>query len=101
MVGGDRHSRLLVPLTTRYHGKLTSLRHCWDNWFARENMTKTYSPGQAAPVSGLYELVGPRGGRTGKERTVVKGEVLPPPPKPGMTYRIAERAHNTSGRNKR
>lgn len=64
-------------------------------------MAKKLKPGETAPVSGLYELLGPRGGHTGKERTVVKGEVLPPPPKPGMTYRIAERAHNTSGHNKR
>ena len=64
-------------------------------------MTKKLSPGEIAPVSGLYELIGPRGGHTGKERTVAKGEVLPPPPKAGMTYTIAARAHNKSGRNKR
>jgi len=64
-------------------------------------MAKTLKPGENAPVSGLYELIGPRGGRTGKERTVARGEVLPPPPKAGMSYRIAERAANKSGRNKR
>jgi hypothetical protein len=56
-------------------------------------------PGDVAPVSGLYELIGPRGGHTGKERTAVKGDVLPPTPKPGMQYKIAERAHNKSGHN--
>ncbi len=50
-------------------------------------------------MSALYELVGPRGGRTSKERTVARGEVLPPTPKPGMGYRIAERARNRSGHN--
>ena len=64
-------------------------------------MAKKLSPGESAPVSGLYELIGPRGGRTGKERTVAKGEVLPPPPRAGMTYRIAARAHNKAGHNKR
>lgn len=35
-------------------------------------------PGQRPPGSGQYEMVGPRGGRTGIERTVVKNEPLPP-----------------------
>jgi hypothetical protein len=60
---------------------------------------KQLNPGDIAPVSGLYELIGPRGGHTGKERTVVKGGVLPPTPKPGMSYEISERAHNNSGHN--
>ncbi len=64
-------------------------------------MPKELKPGEEAPVSGLYELIGPRGGPTGKERTVVRGEVLPPTPKAGMTYRIAERAHNKSGHNRK
>jgi hypothetical protein len=66
-----------------------------------KSMSKKYNPGENAPVSALYELIGPRGGHTGKERTVAKGEVLPPPPKAGMTYEIAERAHNKSGHNKK
>ena len=40
--------------------------------------------------SGLYETNGPRGGRTGEERTVTRGEPLPPPPKPGMTYQLVD-----------
>jgi len=64
-------------------------------------MKKKLKPGKEAPVSGLYELIGPRGGHTGKERTVARGAVLPPPPKAGMTYRIAERAHNKSGHNRK
>jgi hypothetical protein len=62
-------------------------------------MKKNLKPGEVAPGSGLYELIGPRGGHTGKERTAVKGEVLPPTPKAGMEYEISERAHNKSGRN--
>jgi hypothetical protein len=64
-------------------------------------MAKKLSPGDTAPVSALYELIGPRGGHTGKERTVAKGESLPPTPKAGMTYKIGTRAHNKSGHNKK
>ena len=48
-------------------------------------------PGQQAPASGQYEIIGPRGGKTGAERTVVKNEPLPPTPKPGQTYIIVDR----------
>lgn len=53
-------------------------------------MSKMYKPGQRAPKSAQYDLVGPRGGPTGKERTVTRGEPLPPTPKPGMGYKIAD-----------
>jgi hypothetical protein len=59
---------------------------------------KTYKPGQTAPASGQYGIVGARGGKTTVERTVVRGEPLPPTPRPGQTYRIADRTHNKSGR---
>lgn len=48
-----------------------------------------YKPGQSAPVSGQYEQIGPRGGK-GPEVTTVKGEPLPPTPKPHMTYRLVD-----------
>lgn len=54
-------------------------------------MSKTLKPGQTAPRSGQYEQVGPRGGGTGKERTVTKGEPLPPTPKSGMGYKLVDR----------
>lgn len=53
-------------------------------------MSKTLKPGQSAPKSGQYEQVGPRGGGTGKERTVTKGEPLPPTPKSGMGYKLVD-----------
>ncbi len=59
---------------------------------------KKLTPGTPAPVSAQYEIVGPRGGRTGQERTVVKGEPLPPTPSPGATFRIADRTKNGAGR---
>ena len=54
-------------------------------------------PGQTVPASGLYQIIGPRGGETGKERTMARGETAPPTPRPGESYRIAERARNKSG----
>jgi hypothetical protein len=57
-------------------------------------------PGNRAPASGQYERVGPRGGRTGHEVTVVRGEPLPPTPNPRSTYRIVDRTRNDSGRGK-
>ncbi|WP_454149565.1 YjzC family protein [Microbacterium lacticum] len=53
-------------------------------------MSQAYRPGQSAPRSGQYEQVGPRGGRTGAERTVTRGEPLPPTPKPGMGYLLVD-----------
>jgi hypothetical protein len=61
-------------------------------------MNKPLKPGSKAPVSAQYEIVGPRGGHTGKERTVVRGEPLPPTPKAGGGYRIADRTKNGAGR---
>lgn len=57
-------------------------------------------PGQKSPASAQVEIVGPRGGHTGDERTVVKGKPLPPTPKPGQGYRIADRTKNGAGRGK-
>lgn len=50
-------------------------------------------PGQSAPDSGQYVQVGPRGG-LGAERTVVRGEPLPPTPRPNMTYTLVDRTRH-------
>lgn len=50
-----------------------------------------FRSGQEAPFSGQYEMVGPRGGRTGIERTVVKGEPLPPTLSAGQEYRLVDK----------
>lgn len=63
-------------------------------------MKKHYKPGEKAPASGQAEIIGSRGGRTGEERTVVKGEPFPPTPKPGQEYEITDPTKNKSGRNK-
>jgi len=54
-------------------------------------MAKTFSPGQKAEDSGQYEIIGPRGGRTGEERTVTEGEPLPPTPEAGQRYVLADK----------
>jgi len=54
-------------------------------------MSQTYRPGQIAKTSGQYEIIGRRGGKTGVERTVTKGEPLPPPPEAGQKYKLADR----------
>lgn len=64
-------------------------------------MSNRLTPGTKAPASAQYEIVGPRGGRTGEERTVVRGEPLPPTPAAGQTYRIADRTRNNAGRKDR
>jgi hypothetical protein len=48
-------------------------------------------PGQKAPASGQYGIVNRGGNKTGNERTVTKGEPLPPTPKPGQTYVIVDK----------
>lgn len=62
-------------------------------------MSKTdgLKPGNDAPKSGQYEIIGPRGGRTGKEVTVSKGETMPPTPKTGQTYDLVDPTKNKSG----
>ena len=63
-------------------------------------MAKTYKPGQRADRSGQYAIIGPRGGSTGTERTVVSGEPLPPTPKPGQRYVMSDPTKNGSGKRK-
>jgi len=60
--------------------------------------TSGLKPGQTAPKSGQYEIIGPRGGKTGKERTIVKGETIPPPEKSGQTFTLVDPTKNKSGK---
>lgn len=63
-------------------------------------MAKQYKPGQMSPVSAQVEIVGPRGGKTGEERTVVRNEPFPPTPKPNQTYSVTDRTRNRAGRSR-
>jgi hypothetical protein len=55
-------------------------------------------PGETVPQSGLYQQIGPRGGK-GPEVTSVKGEPLPPAPVTvkGTTYKLVDPARHKSG----
>lgn len=61
-------------------------------------MAKPLKPGATAPRSGQYEILGPRGGPTGRERTVVRGEPLPPTPQSGQGYKLVDPTKNGSGK---
>lgn len=63
-------------------------------------MNKPLKPGTPAPASAQYEIVGPRGGHTGEERTSTQGRPLPPTPLPGQGYIVADRTNNGAGRSK-
>ena len=60
--------------------------------------SKPLKPGTPAPNSGQVEIVGPRGGRTGEERTVIRDKPLPPTPQPGQGYIVVDRTRNGAGR---
>ncbi len=49
-----------------------------------------FKPGESAPDSGQYQIIGPRG-QKGPERTVVKNEPFPPTPKRGSTFTIKDK----------
>jgi hypothetical protein len=55
-------------------------------------------PGQKTPESGIYKVVGPRGGKTGDEVTAVKGKPLPPTPKSGQGLVIADKTKHKDGK---
>jgi hypothetical protein len=57
--------------------------------------TSGLKSGQTVPVSGLYQQIGPRGGK-GSEVTFVKGEPLPPAPLKGTTYKLVDPAKHKS-----
>jgi hypothetical protein len=59
---------------------------------------KGQKPGEKADRSGQYEIIGPRGGHTGTERTIPKGHTIPPTPAPGQTLKIVDPTKNESGK---
>jgi hypothetical protein len=54
--------------------------------------------GETAKTSGQYGIIGPKGGKTGLEVTVVKGEPLPPTPKPGQTFVLVDKTKHKSSK---
>jgi hypothetical protein len=51
--------------------------------------SKSWKPGEKAPRSGQYQIVGPRGGK-GPERTVVKDEPFPPTRRQGEEFVLVD-----------
>ncbi|WP_330256924.1 hypothetical protein OG874_21595 [Nocardia sp. NBC_00565] len=62
---------------------------------------KPLKPGNKAPISAQYGVVGPRGGKTNKEVTGVKGKTLPPTARPGEGYVPVDPTKNGSGKPKK
>jgi hypothetical protein len=60
--------------------------------------TKGLKPGTPAPESGQYARRGQRGGKRGDEVTMVKGDRLPPTPKPGETYDLVDKTKHKGSR---
>lgn len=60
---------------------------------AKKSKSTNLRPGATTPISGQYERVGPRGGKTGSEVTSVKGNPLPPGKK-GERYRLVDRTRH-------
>ena len=58
--------------------------------------TPTYKPGQKAPTSGQYGVVGPKGCKTGTEVIVANGGTLPPTPKPGQGFVLVNKTKHKS-----
>ena len=61
-------------------------------------MAKNIKPGKDVPRSGQYKVVGPRGGETGQEVTLVKGKTPPPTKTPGGSYRLTDPTKHKSGK---
>ena len=57
-----------------------------------------HKPREKGPDSGQYGIVGPRGGKTGVEVTVSKGETLPPTPKPGQGFVLVDKTKHKGDR---
>ena len=61
-------------------------------------MKKILRPGQAAPSSAIYDMVGPRGGSTGEQVVSTASKSLPPTRRPGQGYVLAKPAHHKGTR---
>ena len=56
----------------------------------------THKPGEKAPESGIYDVVGPRGGDRGHQVTVVEDEPFPPTQESGERYVLAKKTKHKS-----
>ena len=94
-------TRCYVYSVTSPNGRVWSVTPPWDIFSPDvAAMADTYNSGERAPYSGQVEIVGPRGGRTGEERTVVQGEPLPPTREAGQRFVYVDRTRNGAGTGK-
>lgn len=61
-----------------------------DGVLPRSKIDVRMPPGAATPRSGIYEQVGPRGGRTGSKAVSTSGKPLPPTSKPGQGWTLVK-----------
>ena len=59
---------------------------------------RVLSPGTLAPRSGIYEQVGPRGGKTGEQADSTRGKPLPPTDRGNKGWTLVKAAHHRSGK---
>jgi hypothetical protein len=79
-------------------GQLLQLHLAPINRNAETKMANPFKPVKMAPCSGQYEIVGPRGGGTGVERTVTGSEPLPPTPEKGQAYTLVDATKHKTGK---
>jgi hypothetical protein len=68
-----------------------------DGVIPRSGLRFQMPPGAAAPRSGIYERVGPRGGQTGEQLEVTRGQPLPPTHHAGSGWKLV-RPSSKSGK---
>lgn len=61
-----------------------------DGVLPRSKIEVRMPPGAATPRSGIYEQVGPRGGKTGTQAVSTSGNPLPPTNKPGHGWTLVK-----------
>ena len=59
-----------------------------------------HKPGETAVTSGIYAVVGPRGGRTGNEVTVVRKEPFPPTQQSGQGFILVDKTKHSPEKSK-
>lgn len=61
-----------------------------DGVLPRSKIEVRMPPGAATPRSGIYEQVGPRGGKQSGQAVSTAGEPLPPTSKPGNSWSLVK-----------
>jgi hypothetical protein len=87
-----------VTLISKYQRSQCDILAGFNNLGYTVMTDKVFKPGQIAPRSAQYGVVGPRGGKTGSEITGVKGKPLPPTPQPGMGYTMDDKTKHKSNK---